>query len=207
MNRQSPTIRKGRKFDQVLEGARSVFLEDGFEGASVDSIARAAAVSKATLYSYFPDKQHIFLAVVNAECARQSQEAIDKIDQNAPPSQVLGQAGRHFLRFLTSDFGKQMFRICVAESGRFPEIGREFYRSGPERMQAEVSAYLDAARARGQLRIEDTLLAAQQFSELCKADIWLRLIFGVSPAPQSEDIDRIVDSAVKLFLARYGTGG
>ena len=44
-------IKKGRKFDQVLDGAREIFLRDGFEGASVDEIARAAGVSKATLYS------------------------------------------------------------------------------------------------------------------------------------------------------------
>ena len=62
MNTHSPTIRKGRKFDQVLEGARSVFLADGFEGASVDQIAKVAGVSKATLYSYFPDKRLLFAA-------------------------------------------------------------------------------------------------------------------------------------------------
>ena len=67
-------IRKGRKFDQVLEGARSVFLRDGFEGASVDDIARAAGVSKATLYSYFPDKRLLFLEVARCECNRQTEE-------------------------------------------------------------------------------------------------------------------------------------
>jgi TetR/AcrR family transcriptional repressor of mexJK operon len=66
-------IRKGRKFDQVIEGAKAVFLREGFEGASVDEIARDAGVSKATLYSYFPDKQHLFLAVLETECAHQSE--------------------------------------------------------------------------------------------------------------------------------------
>ncbi len=51
----TPTVKRGRKFDQVLQGAREIFMSDGFEGASVDDIARAAGVSKATLYSYFPD--------------------------------------------------------------------------------------------------------------------------------------------------------
>ena len=50
-------IKRGRKFDQVLEGARTVFMRDGFEGANVDDIAASAGVSKATLYSYFPDKR------------------------------------------------------------------------------------------------------------------------------------------------------
>ena len=59
--------KKGRKFDQVLEGARQVFMSDGFEGASVDDIARAANVSKATLYSYFPDKRLMFTEMAERE--------------------------------------------------------------------------------------------------------------------------------------------
>ena len=108
MNDATPIIRTGRKFEQVLEGARQVFMTDGFEGANVDDIAKKAGVSKATLYSYFPDKRLLFMEVVNQECERQSQSAIDNIDQSAPPRDVLTQAGQHFLRFLTSQFGQQV---------------------------------------------------------------------------------------------------
>ena len=99
MNDATPIIRTGRKFEQVLEGARQVFMTDGFEGANVDDIAKKAGVSKATLYSYFPDKRLLFMEVVNQECERQSQSAIDNIDQSAPPRDVLTQAGQHFYVF------------------------------------------------------------------------------------------------------------
>ncbi len=198
-------VRKGRKYDQVLDGARAVFMADGFEGASVDDIARAAAVSKATLYSYFPDKRLLFMEVANAECARQAQGAVDNIDLAAPPEEVLRQAGHHFLRFITSTFGLQIFRICVAESDRFPEIGQQFYNSGPAVMRTEMAAYFKEAEARGELRVDDHILAADQFGELCKADIWARLIFGVSGSVSDAEIDRVVEGAVKTFLARYGT--
>lgn len=205
MNDATPIVRKGRKFDQVLEGARKVFMADGFEGASVDDIARQANVSKATLYSYFPDKRLLFMEVANQECARQSQAAIDNIDMSAAPRQVLSQAGRHFLRFITSKFGQQVFRICVAESDRFPEIGRAFYRSGPERMRGEMAEYFAGSIARGELQIDDLTLAADQFGELCKADLWPRLMFGVISSVSEDDIARVVDGAVETFLARYGT--
>ena len=207
MNTQAPALRKGRKYDQVLEGARAVFLADGFEGASVDDIARAASVSKATLYSYFADKRLLFVEVANAECARQSREALDAIDLAAAPREVLGQAGRHFLRFITSTFGQQIFRICVAESDRFPEIGQRFYASGPAVMRAEMAAYFAAAQARGELEIPDVQLAADQFGELCKADVWARLMFGVSKEVSAAEIDRVVDGAVDVFMARYGAEG
>ena len=204
MNTYSSTIRKGRKFDQVLEGARSVFLVDGFEGASVDQIAKVAGVSKATLYSYFPDKRLLFMEVAAGECRRQSQAAVDMINSCGHPREVLDQAARHLLAFLTSTFGRQMFRICVAESERFPDLGRQFYASGPMVMKAELIRYFESAVARGELVIDDMQLAADQFGELCKADLWPRLIFGVMDGVTQEDIDRVVTGAVEMFMARYG---
>lgn len=198
-------IRKGRKFDQVLDGARDVFMADGFEGASVDEIARVANVSKATLYSYFPDKRLLFMEVATAECQRQARGAMDKIDMAACPEKVLAQTGQHFLRFITSEFGQKIFRICVAESERFPDLGQKFYNSGPAIFRTEMAAYFKHAQARGQLCITDHVMAADQFAELCKSDVWPRLIFGVIDTVSDADIIRVVDCAVETFMARYGT--
>ena len=205
MTVETLAIRKGRKFDQVLEGARQVFLTDGFEGASVDDIARAANVSKATLYSYFPDKRLLFMEVATSECQRQARHALDKIDMEADPREVLTQTALHFLRFITTDFGQRIFRICVAESERFPELGRKFYNSGPAVFRTEMAAYFQRAEARGQLRIDDYAMAADQFGELCKADLWTKLIFGMRSSVGEDEIRRVVDNAVETFLARYGT--
>lgn len=198
-------VRKGRKFDQVLDGARHVFMHDGFEGASVDEIARVANVSKATLYSYFPDKRLLFMEVATTECQRQARNALDKIDVAAEPREVLTQTGLHFLRFITSDFGQRIFRICVAESDRFPELGQKFYSSGPAVFRAEMAAYFRQAEARGELQMDDHVLAADQFGELCKADVWPRLIFGVIKTVSDAEIQRVVENAVNTFMARYGT--
>jgi len=198
-------IHRGRKYNQVLEGARSVFMEDGFEGASVDDIARAAGVSKATLYKYFPDKRILFMEVAHVECQHLTRSVLDKIDLTAPPREVMGQTGRHFLCFVTSRLGQQIFRICVAESERFPEIGQRFYDSGPKVMRAQMAIYFEQACARGELDIDDYALAADQFGELCKADLWMRLLFGVIKDVSAAEIDHVVDSAVEIFLARYGT--
>lgn len=194
---------QGRKVDQVIEGARTVFLRDGFEGASVDAIAREAGVSKATLYSYFADKRVLFMHVGRCECQRQSMTTIGEIDFAAPAAEVLKLAGETMLEFITSPLGERIFRICVAESDRFPDLGREFYESGPMVMRAHMVAYLRAAVARGELAIEEFELAADQFAELCKVDLFPRLIFGLG-APSEAERSRIVDAAVEMFMARYG---
>lgn len=201
----SDQIRRGRKFDQVLEGARDVFMKDGFEGASVDDIARAANVSKATLYSYFPDKRLLFSEVAQAECRRQADLALVEIDTSAAPKDVLTAAGHRMLGFMLSDFGQQMFRISVAESSRFPELGQSFYHRGPMVVRAVLVEYLQKAIARDELAINDLELAADQFAELCKANLFLKTVFGIDADFDQAEITRVVDGAVEMFLARYGT--
>ncbi|SFQ99818.1 TetR/AcrR family transcriptional regulator [Poseidonocella sedimentorum] len=198
-------VRKGRKYDQVVAGALKVFMTDGFEGASVDDIARTAGVSKATLYSYFPDKRLLFLEVATTECARQAERAVHDIDMSNAPDVVLGQAGVHLLEFVTSRIGTQVFRICAAERERFPELGQTFYNSGPAIVEAALCDYFRLAIERGELRIDDLELAAQQFCELCKAGIFLKLLFGLGDRPDETQLHHAATEATKTFLARYGT--
>lgn len=204
MNVAEPVIKRGRKYDQVLGGAWNVFRRDGFEGASVDDIAREAGVSKATLYSYFPDKRLLFLEVARGECCRQAHEAAEFITAKATPEMVLTTAATRMVEFFLSDFGMRVFRICVAESDRFPELGREFYEHGPALARARLVEYFHDAEARGELRIDDKQLAADQFAELCKADLFPRLVFGIGGPIGPADRSRVIEGAVAVFLARYG---
>ena len=203
MTAMAAEIKKGRKFDQVLEGAREVFMRDGFEGASVDEIARVAGVSKATLYSYFPDKRLLFSEVARLECNRQAEEALQEVGRDDPVEDVLHEAADRIVRFFLSDFGQQVFRICVAESHRFPELGCRFYASGPAMVRERLSQVLKPYVDKGVLKIDDMDLAANQFGELCKSDLFVRCLCGVSTDVTEADIKRVTDGAVEMFLARY----
>lgn len=204
MSQPGAIVRTGRKFDQVVKGARAVFMADGFEGASVDDIARAAGVSKATLYSYFPDKRLLFMEVATTECKLMADRALDLIDESAPPREVLSIAAEQLVPFLLSPFAQQCFRICVAERERFPELGRAFYANGPEMGRQQLSAYFLRAMARGELIISDVDMAAEQFSELCRVKLWVRAVFGIQTEFSQQEIDDVVKNAVDTFLARYG---
>ena len=197
-------VRKGRKFDQVLAGARDVFLRDGFEGASVDDIAREAAVSKATLYSYFPDKRLLFMEMATAQCQAQADEVLVALDKSKPPRVVLPYIGRSVLDFLLSDMGQRAFRFCVAEADRFPELGAQFYECGAALVRSELQSYLAAAMARGDVEIDNLGLAADQFIELCKADLWIKRLFGIHDVFSEDEITRVIDAAVETFMARFG---
>lgn len=199
------TVKKGRKFAQALEGARQVFMADGFEGASVDDIAKTAKVSKATLYSYFPDKRLLFMEVAKTECQRQAESAFGSLDADAHIAEILRDVGLQLIDFLTSDFGQRVFRICVAESDRFPELGREFYQSGPDVVRKQIVVFLNGAQERGEAEIDDVRLAADQFAELCKADLFPKMVFNLQNTFTTDEKCRVVNGAVAMFMARYGT--
>jgi len=194
---------KGRKYEDVLGGAREIFLRDGFEGASVDDIARAAGVSKATLYSYFSDKRELFREITRVECERMAETTLARIDFNAPPREVFTTAAHSLTRFLLSNFSLQMFRTCVAEAARFPELGQAFYQNGPEMGRARMVVYLKLAIERGQLHDVDPDMIAEQFSELCRARLWSRAIFGVQTSFSEAEINEVANHAVETVLARF----
>ena len=194
--------KRGPKCAQVLEGARKVFMERGYEGASVDEIARAAGTSKATLYSYFPDKRQLFEAVMQTQCSRTGQVMRDDL-AGEPVEVTLRRMAESFAEFLFSPGAQEMFRVCIAEAGRFPELGAAFHASGPARARARLIEYFKGAGERGDLVIDDPAVAADQFASLCKSGLFLRALLG-APCPDKAEIDRIAGEAVTTFLARYG---
>ena len=204
MDGTAQEIKRGRKYDQVVAGARNVFLSEGFEGASVDLIAKEAGVSKATLYSYFPDKRLLFLEVAKSECKSQSEAAAARIEASGDVRDVLKDAAMRMVRFFMSDVGMQVYRIVVGESQRFPEVGREFYNSGPAMVREIMIRFLTRAVEDGQLKIDDVELAADQFPELCKAGLHLQMVLGLRDSFSDEEIERVVDGAVDMFLCKYG---
>lgn len=201
---KSLPVTRGRKFMQVLEGARTVFLRDGFEGASVDDIAREAGVSKATLYSYFPDKRIMFIEVFRNELAREAADASALIDVDLPVEQVLPFIVQIISAHLVSGLGMRMYRVSVAEAERFPVLAQEYYEAGPVLLRTQVVQYLERCVEKGELDIPDLELAADQLIELSSTTVHDRSLFL---GPESVDKDlmrRINRGAVRMFMSCYG---
>lgn len=193
---------KGRKIEQVIKGAQAIFARDGFEGASVDDIAREAGVSKATLYSYFPDKRLLFVGVWMAECDRFTDQVV--LPQGASIAEFLTLSGRQIAEFMLSQEGRDLFRLVVAEVARFPELAQAFHANGLGRMRDRLADQLRLRAAAGELKIENFELAAEQFVQLSRAGFSDRLMLNLVGEIAAEDIEASVSSAVGMFLARYG---
>lgn len=199
-------VRRGRKFEQVLEGALRIFQRDGFEGASVDDIAREAGVSKATLYSYFPDKRIMFTESLSTECRRQAIGSVELDLDNMSLRAVLNFVAQRVVDYNSSDFALRLSTLIVGEVSRFPAIAREFYANGPAKLRQRLVQDLRALEHRGDLEIKPDGfdLAADQFVQLCGAMIDERLRLGLLADIRPEEIRQTIEGAIEMFIARYG---
>ncbi len=188
---------------QIMDGAREVFLSHGFDAASMGEIARKAGVSKGTLYVYFNGKEQLFEAIAHEACAAQAEGVFSLDPADHDVEAVLTRLGRSFVKFLCRPGAMSPLRTVISISERMPEIGREFYETGPATGRAMVRRYLEAQVAAGILAIEDCDVAAAQFLDSCHATIFKPLLFNAGEVPTEERIHHVVDIAVRTFLAAY----
>lgn len=200
----SPQGHKDRaKCRQIMEGARTVFLEKGFDAASMGEIARQAGVSKGTLYVYFDSKEELFEAIFEEERRAQAEQvfALDHDDQDV--RSVLNRLGCDYARFLCNPAQLSSHRTVIGIADRMPELGRRFYEAGPATGVAKVCRYLQSQAEVGILEIEDCEVAAAQFLDACHATMFKPMMFASAPPPEEERIAHVVGIAVRTFLAAY----
>jgi len=195
----------GAKRRQIIEGARAVFLAQGFDAASMNDIARAAGVSKGTLYVYFENKEVLFEAIVEEECDAQAEGIFDLDPDDHDVGAVLTRLGIAYVKFLCRTEKASAIRTVIAIADRMPEVGRRFYESGPETGIARLADYLTAQVQSGVLAVDDCKIAAAQFMESSHAMLFKPIVFNFAPAPSQEQVERSVGIAVKVFLAAYRT--
>jgi AcrR family transcriptional regulator len=188
---------------QIVDGARAVFLSQGFDAASMNDIARAAGVSKGTLYVYFRHKEQLFEAIVEQECEAQAEGIFDLDPNDHDVEAVLTRLGLAYVRFLCRPEKASAIRIVIAIAERMPELGRRFYESGPARGIARLAAYIAAQVDAGVLVVEDSEIAAAQFMEASQAMIFKSMVFNFVREPSQQQIERVVRVAVAVFLAAY----
>jgi AcrR family transcriptional regulator len=188
---------------QILEGARAVFLAQGFDAASMGEIARAAGVSKGTLYVYFESKEELFQAIVHQQCEAQAEGLFDLGADDVDVATALMRLGFGFVSFLCQPDKASPLRTVIAIADRMPEIGKKFYESGPACGIAMLASYIKRQVDAGVLAVEDCEVAAAQFLDACQSTLFKPVLFNFAPPPPPERIEYVVRIAVRTFLAAY----
>lgn len=190
----------------IREAAAALFLEKGYAGASMDDIAARAGVSKQTIYTHFASKDELFedLVLANAGRVEEFVTAMRLAAEAAPDARSgLRAIAGLYAAFVIRPEVLRLRRLVLGEAGRFPELARRYYEAVPARAYAALAGLIDGFAERGELHVEDTLLAAHHFAWLTLGLPLDQSLFDPQRLPSAKELDRLAGAAVDVFLAAY----
>lgn len=199
----------GEVEERILDAAQSVFLERGFEGASVDEIAEAAHAGKPTIYARFPHKEALFVAVVERMVRRRT-ETMAAGRQSAESGSTIEERLIIFatliLKTALVDETIALGRATIAEARRFPNLASSVYRLMRERGAKEIGRLLGELAESGGKRIpalaqESLPATARRFGEWVIQPILVRALFGENLAALRREVGPHAREAVAFFVA------
>lgn len=184
----------------IVQAATDLFLELGYDRASLAKIAESAGVSKATLFKQFPTKAALFDAIVTESWAGADALGVpDAGDLEAGLTTI----GRRYAALLTRPEMTDLFRIFIAELPRFPELAKAQFSQGKMPYFDSVRRYLKDESDAGTAEIPDPELAATQFLGMISNFVfWPRLLVP-GWAVDDARVGEVVDEAVQTMVARY----
>ncbi len=192
------------KRQQIIRGAELVFTECGYEGASMSRIAAEAGVSKGTLYNYFDSKSTLFAVLVEQMASENLADIFQQVLEDDDPAAALHGIALRMVRMIMSPGSLVLYRIVVSEATKFPHLATVFWQAGPCRAISYMTQWIERQVAVGRLDVSDPAFAAEQFLALCQTRIATQRRLQIVQATSDEDIELVVQGAVRLFLRGYG---
>jgi AcrR family transcriptional regulator len=194
-------LNRRHRIRQLLDAALTVFARDGYSGASMEAVAAEAGTSKPTLYKHFDSKEALFTAMM---VARRDDMLLAFEDDD--PTQMVTQLHQFAWRYAKTVMRPDLLalaRLIIGEVPRFPEIGRAYQQSGPDRVLAGMIVFLDRCRAAGKLQFEDAELAAQDLWGLILSAPRTRALHDPEWTPPQDQLARYVHKGLRVFLRAY----
>ena len=188
----------------IVQAATRLFLSNNYRSVSMDKIAQAAPVSKATLYNHFDSKNALLAAVVSELCGALLQTITQTLSTTDNVAQNLQKIAEVFVELLYSSDGLAIYRLVVAESHEFPELGQMLYDNGAKLALSQLETYLQHLNDSGRFDIPNAYFAADAFFSLLKGDSHFKCLLGIQTAPTDIEKAQLIESATTFFLRGIG---
>jgi AcrR family transcriptional regulator len=184
---------------QILEAAFEEFSAKGFRGATIKSIARAAALqSPALIYWYFPDKEALFREVLGSKVPLVRAVAESGGLMDLPPEEALPRLGRAYFAFERIDV--RALKLVIGEAVRRPEVAETFVRSGPGRVFDFLKGYMERQIELGTLRPHDVRSSARAFIGMLMPQLVGKIFLPTLVEDGLTDEEHL-QAAVDIFLS------
>ena len=196
---------------RILDAALKVFSQQGFAGTKMDAIAIEAGLSKPTLYQYFDSKEQLFTAMMQAR-RDDMLVAFDTDTANAhgarSSSEMVRQLYEFAWRYADTVLRPELLslaRLIIGEAQRFPEVGRAYQQSGPDRVLDGIIAYLEQQRAAGWLQFTEADLAANDLWGLILSAPRNQALYLPDTPPDRATVSRSIVNGLQVFLKAYSS--
>jgi len=184
----------------ILSGATRMFLAHGYRNVSMDKIAQAAPVSKATLYNHFDSKNALLAAVISELCGSLLQTMTQATIESDDVENNLTRIATSAVDLIYAEDALAIYRLVVAESPDFPELGQLFYQSGPQAALTQLEDYFRRLNESGSFNIADPVFAADAFFSMLRGDLHVRCLLTKTLRPSANDKKRLVSQVIAFYL-------
>lgn len=168
-------------------------------------IQQAAGVSKSTVYSYYPNKEALFVAVVEAECEQFLRAVRKPKFSEERLADTLNEMALAYLEIVLSRDALALYRMIAAEAPRFPELGRRFYLAGPATINSIIAETLEVASSKGELELGSIGVdsAASLFVSMVRGEAQMQCVMHPDAPASAAQRDRWAKDAVTTFLRAF----
>jgi TetR/AcrR family transcriptional repressor of mexJK operon len=189
------------KEQEVLDVATAYFLKHGYQGASINAMARSSGISKESIYRYFSSKKQLFEAVIGRELVEyqdslrrlQAAKALDLREALIAVAEIV-------LGVVTTDRTMALRRLIFDEARRSPDVGQHYYKIGPERAFAAFEEIFKSHQSRTDF---DPAALSRHFVAMISWRVMLERECAVLAAPTPEEMRRWVESVVEDFMKAF----
>jgi AcrR family transcriptional regulator len=189
----------------LTDAALEMFLDQGYEAVSLDTLISRVGGSRRNIYCHFGGKEGLFLAAVSAMCDRLAEPIKSiRIPLCGDPAAALLQFGRMLLERVLLPRTLDLNRLMIAEASRFPDLARTIWGAGHQQAAIVLAEWITQQQSTGVLRKgHPPLLLARQFVDLVVTDAQLRAQIGI---PAAFNHDDVLKSSIETFLRGQADG-
>ena len=191
-----------RRLESIMEVATELFIENGYEGTSLNAILERVGGSKRNFYTKFDGKEGLFKVLVERNIQHLLEEQIEEDREERDLRATLLSVAKRQIRVFGDPKMLGLYRIAVRDGINFPEIARAFLEAGPETAVGYVAATLERFARKGELASCETTLAAYHFISMLHGRMFYELFFDTHIYPSKQEVEAFIESVVELFL--YG---
>ena len=187
----------------ILDAATQLFLELGYEGSSMDKIAKLAGVSKLTVYNHFQDKEHLFGAAIALACEKRIPKHLFEINVEDDVEEALLNVGCHFLTALYSPEAIKLTLLMSSLSQTNPALVHLFYQAGPLNTHQNIAELFSKIHQLNKMKIDDLTVAYQLYISLLTDINYNHVLWNIKPIPTAEEIKQHVRQQLDILFKVY----